>query len=277
MSGILSSLAGMATTAAGSSAAALSNGAGKGIEEAVKKEVCELIREDKAQITNAVISAIKEQISENKEISKPIIEEIKNIITRDMSGNVQSTEPTPVIPLTEVSNPSNSNTLDQTVGPNAPVIKDESGDKESVKLAPTIAPVAAAGAGAAAVLASGTLDNATDALSGAKDSALGALSGAKDSALGALSGAKDSALGALSGAKDIASNAASAKDALSGGLSSMGTSALTSGMGSSILGALTKGGNKKKRTSKRPRYGSRCKTLFYKNGGRRRKTRRSRK
>jgi hypothetical protein len=266
MSGILSSLAGMATTAAGSSAAALSNGAGKGIEEAVKKEVCELIREDKAQITNAVISAIKEQISENKEISKPIIEEIKNIITRDMSGNVQSTEPTPVIPLTEVSNPSNSNTLDQTVGPNAPVIKDESGDKESVKLAPTIAPVAAAGAGAAAVLASGTLDNATDALSGAKDSALGALSGAKDSALGA-----------LSGAKDIASNAASAKDALSGGLSSMGTSALTSGMGSSILGALTKGGNKKKRTSKRPRYGSRCKTLFYKNGGRRRKTRRSRK
>ena len=269
MSGILSSLAGMATTAAGSSAAALSSGAGKGIEEAVKKEVCELIREDKAQITNAVISAIKEQISENKEIAKPIIEEIKNIITRDMSGNVQFIETTPEIPLPEVSNPSNSNTLDQTAGLNAPVIANDSGDKESVKLAPTIAPVAAAagaGAGAAAILASGTLDNAT-----------GALSGAKDSALGALSGAKDSALGALSGAKDMASSAAAAKDALSGGLSSMGSSALTSGLGSSLLGALSKGGNKKKRTTKRPRYGSRCKTLFYKNGGRRRKTRRSRK
>ena len=38
-------------------------------------------------------------------------------------------------------------------------------------------------------------------------------------------------------------------------------------------GSRRKSAKRRNVTSKKPKYGSRCKTLFYKNGGRRRKTR----
>jgi hypothetical protein len=239
----------------GSGTGAISSGATKGVEETMKKELCALMQQDKDEITGIVVKAIKDKIAEDKSIIQPIIDTIKNAVNSELSEPAESSG-------SGVTASSGTNMATDAAVLAAPAI---------AQGAPTIEKAVDDAAGEAA-----KVSDVLPAVPGLPAGIPGLPTGIP--ALPTGIPALPTGMPALpTGIPALPAGI----PALPAGIPAVpkDASSLLAGasMLKSFMGGNTRRKYKKRRHSKtmKPRYGPRCKTLFYKNGGRRKKTRSS--
>ena len=292
----------------GAGTSAASSGAAEGVEETMKKELCALMQKDKDEITGIVTKAIGDKIAEDKTIIQPIIDAVRDMLMQssdeikaDTTTGLEPALEVPVVPDVVPAVPAEgvpdvpAEGVPAVPAEGVPAVPAEgvpAVPAEGVPAVPAVpaegAPVVPAALSLAAIPGASGLMDSLKSQPPALPSASGLMSGLTDK-MPAIPGASSalSTVANLSGAT-TALNAASTATSLPG-VSSLAnltgaTGALTAASQAIKPAENTTGGarrrtsRRKKRTLKKPKYGPRCKTLFYKNGGRkRRKTCRSRK
>jgi hypothetical protein len=246
----------------GSGTGAISSGATKGVEETMKKELCALMQQDKDEITGIVVKAIKDKIAEDKSIIQPIIDIIKNAVNSEISEPAASSgSDVAASSDKDTSAPSGTNmTVPLATG-------------AAVLAAPAIAVAAAPSVEKAAESVAGEAAKVSDALPVGMPSLPAGMPSLPAGMPSLPAGMPSLPAGMPSLPKGI--------PALPAGIPAVpkDASSLLAGasMLKSFMGGNTRRKYKKRRHSKtmKPRYGPRCKTLFYKNGGRRKKSRSS--
>ena len=245
---------------------AVSSGASAGIEETMKKELCALMQQDKDEITGIVVKAIKDKILEDKSIIQPIIDSIRDAVKTGLSEPPASSGPD-----TAASSGTNM-TVPLATG-------------AAVLAAPVIAAAAAPSVEKAAESAAGEASKVSDALPTGMPAlptgmpALPTGMPALPTGMPALPTGMPALPAGMPALPAGMPALPKGIPALPAGIPAAPKDASSLLTGASMLKSFM-GGNTRRKYKKRhhsktmkPRYGPRCKTLFYKNGGRRKKSR----
>ena len=267
----------------GSGTGAISSGATKGVEETMKKELCALMQQDKDEITGIVVKAIKDKILEDKSIIQPIIDSIRDVVKTGLSE--------PQAPSDSDAAASSDKDTSASSGTNMTV---PLATGAAVLAAPAIAVAAAPSVEKAAEVATGELAKVSDVLPAGMPSLPAGIPSLPAGIPSLPTGMPSLPAGIPSLPTGMPSLPAgmpslpTGMPSLPSGMPSLpagipavpkDASSLLAGasMLKSFMGGNTRRKYKKRRHSKtmKPRYGPRCKTLFYKNGGRRKKSRSS--
>ena len=271
------------SNAAGDVGAAVSSGAGDGIAKNIEKEICAILREDKSDITESAIKAIDDEIKQKStEILQPIVDTVKEIVKSEVEkqlaeekdkqksdgtkSNEDAVEERASAPGTS---PEKASGPAETTEENpAETTEEKPVETTEEKPVETTEEKPATTEEKPATTEEKTESPKTDIAEKADEMKDKALALATDKANEVKDKALDLANEKSKELKDKAMSELSNKFGNLGNISSMASKL--------VKGGTKKLKNKRRLTKKKAIYGPRCKTLYYKNGGKR-KTRRSRR